>query len=108
MAVMRNVGIGHQNIAVTDVGNPTAAFGAAIDGRELANGVVIADLNTGRLSVVLEVLGFGTERGELRNPVVTTERNRSLDHAVGSNRRPRTDPRSGVDDRIRANDDAGV
>jgi hypothetical protein len=80
-AVVRNVGVGKEKIAVADQRVATVLRGAGVDGREFSEDVVVADCRRGRLAGVLSILrdvADGREleqvvaRAEARAPVSTT------------------------------------
>src|SRR5713101_4910951 len=54
-AIMRDVAIGHEVIAAADAGRPGVG-GAAMDGDAFAEDIVVADFQTSRLSLVLQML----------------------------------------------------
>jgi hypothetical protein len=63
VAVVRHVAVGHQQAAVTH-GNGVGEAGGAVDGDKLADGVAVANDDTCRLAVVLEVLRIGAHTAE--------------------------------------------
>ena len=83
-AVVRDVNVVHHQHAVADARDHPAAFGAAMDGSELADLVVVADFQARGLAVILEILRSGADRGELENPVARADRGVALDNRVGT------------------------
>ncbi len=71
---MCDMDIGHQQVVATDSGNTTTTRGTAINGDALANGVAITNLQTGRFTVVFEVLWRLAYRGKLVDLVTRTNR----------------------------------
>ena len=67
-----------------------------------ADAVVVADQQLARLAVVLEILGHGTDRGELEDLVAGADRRAPLDHDV------RPDPRAGPEAHLGADDRVGA
>ncbi len=55
-AVMGNVGVGHDQSMAADARQASALGGAAIDGNELADNVVVADLEARGLAFIAQVL----------------------------------------------------
>src|SRR5579859_3776980 len=107
-AVMGDVDVVHHQHAVADAGDHPAAFGAAMDGGELADLVVVADFQPRGFTVVLEVLRSGAERGELKDPVARADRGGSFDNRVGTNLRLRPNPDLRADYRSRSDLGRGI
>ena len=55
-AVVGNVGVGHDQRMIADAGQASALSGAAIDGDELAYGVVVADFEARWFVLIAQVL----------------------------------------------------
>ena len=55
-AIMRNVGVGHDQGMAANARQPSALGGAAIDGDKFADDIVVADLEASRLAAVAQVL----------------------------------------------------
>ena len=55
-AIVSDVGVGHEEIVTADAGEASAFDGAAIDGDELANEVVVADFEARGFAVVADIL----------------------------------------------------
>ena len=64
-AVVRQVHIGHDPVVVAHARDAHVLRGAGVEGAELADRVVIADLEPGRLAAVLLVLRHLAQRHEL-------------------------------------------
>ena len=60
-AVMREVDIGHDPVAVAEDGFADVLHGAAVEGDEFADGVVVADFEGGVFAAVFFVLRDGAE-----------------------------------------------
>src|SRR5438874_11793182 len=72
-AVVRDVNVIHQQHRVADLRQHPAAFGAAMNRDELADLVVVADLDARRLAPILKILGSRADSGELKNPVTLAD-----------------------------------
>jgi hypothetical protein len=107
-AVVRDVHVVHHQHVVADARDHRAALGAAMDGGELADAVVVADFKARGLAVVLEILRCGADRGELKDLVARADRGAALDDRVGADPRGGADADLGADDRSRADFDAGI
>ena len=57
MAIMCDVHVGHQKIVISDGGQHSSAFSAAMDRCELAHAIPIANAGCRSLAVILQVLG---------------------------------------------------
>ncbi len=79
-AVVRNVGVGHQQIVVADGRDALVLNRAAMDGDEFADDVTVADLQSGRLTGVLLVLAILAHRRKLINSIVPADAGRPLEH----------------------------
>ena len=102
MAVVRDVHVVHEQVAVADRRPAAAAGRAAMDGDELAEDVALADLEPRRLAFVLQVLRRQPDRGEridlglVADRRVAVDDGRRADAAVaGRARRPARSPRAG-------------
>src|SRR5205814_9867590 len=60
--IVGDVDIRHQQIVVADAGQHASAFGAAMDGHELADSVAAADARCGSFALVLQVLRRHADR----------------------------------------------
>src|SRR5581483_11360397 len=72
-AIVSDMGVGHDPVVVPDLGYSLSLRGADVDRAVLANGVVIADLQTAGLTVVLLVLWDFAQAGERINVIVATD-----------------------------------
>ena len=113
-AIMSHVHISHNQCVTTDTGQAATFHRAAVDGHELPNGIVVANLQARRFALVAEVLRRQADRGERKETVVRTDFARPFDcdvgnqfaalpqldirpdHAVGADLAPGSDTRSGV------------
>ena len=107
-AVVRDVHVVHHQHVVADAREHPAALGAAVDGGELADAVVVADFQARGLVAILEILRRGADRGELENPVARADRCVALDDRVGTDPGGGADTHFGTDDRARPDFDSGV
>ena len=78
-AVVGHMGIRHQQVVVAYAGNPASAFGAAVQGRIFANGVVVAYFKPGFFSVEFEILRFSAHTGIRMDVVVAAKPGVALD-----------------------------
>src|SRR5690606_19267195 len=101
-AVVGDMAIGHDPVVVADPGNAAALHRAAVDGAELPDDVAVADLEQGRLALVLLVLRILAYRGELEDPVTAADPGRPADHHV------RSDPGIVADLDVGADDGVGT
>src|SRR5690606_4467116 len=85
--VMGNVHVGHQQVVAADPGFTLILHRATVDGATLADDVVVTNDQTGRLSLVLLILTFLSNTGELEDLVVAADRGRALDHHMGVDHR---------------------
>src|SRR3990172_12801201 len=89
-AIVGDVGIGHEQVAVADDRPSSPEGGPAVNGDELAEGVVVADLERRDLPLELEVLGLEPYRGEREDPValadggIAGDDGMGLDHGVAA------------------------
>ena len=70
VAIVRDVGVGHDQRVAADPSQPAAFDGAAIDGDELADFVVIADFEARGLAGVGQVLRRHSDRAEGKESIV--------------------------------------
>ena len=96
VAIVRNVGIGHQQRRVADGGDAAATGRAPVDGDELPEGVAVADLEEGLLAGVLQILGSGAD-GTM-----------ALEAVSRPDGGPPGDPTVGTDETVAADDDVTV
>src|SRR6185369_1463974 len=108
LAVVGHVRVGHEEVAVPDAGDSPAAGRSLVEGGELADEVLVPDLQGAVLARVLEVLGLCAHRGELEDLVPLAEAGAPLDDRVGPDRRPSADLHPGADDRVRPHLDGGM
>src|SRR5215469_11292462 len=79
-AVVRNMRIRHDQHVVANRSQLPAFDRSAIDGHELANYVMVSDLQPCWFPGVTEVLRRHTKRGERKYAIVGSDSGRSLDH----------------------------
>ena len=67
-AVVSDVGVSHDEVVAAYAGEASAFDGAAVDGDELANDIVVADFETRGLALIADILWrqtYGGKRKEL-------------------------------------------
>jgi hypothetical protein len=89
-AVVRDVRVCEEQIAVADPRIAAVLRGAGVDGHELAKDVVVADRRGRRLAAVLAILRDVADRRELEQPVALADARASCKDHMG----PRTVPAS--------------
>ncbi|MNP13907.1 hypothetical protein D3C76_1062070 [compost metagenome] len=104
--VVTDVRIGHDQVVVTDRGFRTVLHGATVNGHAFADHIVIADHQTRRFTLVLEVRGVFADRGKLVDAVVPADAGRALEHHMRADDRALPDLDIGAYDRPRADLDA--
>src|SRR5262249_31915812 len=98
LRVVRDVDVSHQQVVVADARYHAPAFGAAVDGDELADLVPLADPGLRRLTLVFQVLRRHAHRAVRIKDVVFTDPRGTFDiHASYQ-------PRAGADLDLRADD----
>src|SRR5258708_3826356 len=60
--IVRNVGVGHQEIVIADSGDQPAAFRAAMNGDELSNLVAVSNACLGTFALIFQILRRDTHR----------------------------------------------
>ena len=81
-AVVGDVGVGQHPVVVADAGDAAAAAGAAVDGDELAEQVVLADFQLGAFAGVLLVLRVAADGGVADEAVALADAGRSGDGSM--------------------------
>ena len=84
-AIMCYVHIGHDPVVIAHPGYPGVTWRPDVQGAKLPNGISIANNQLTRFTVVLFVLGYGANRAELENLVVTSDGRVAFDDTVGTN-----------------------
>ena len=82
VAIVRDVGVSHHQGVAAHAGQSAALDGAAVDGDELANLVVVADFEPGRFAGVGQVLRRHADRAEGKEAIVCADPGRSFDGDV--------------------------
>ena len=101
-AIVRDVDVGHDPVMRADGGHAAILHRADIEGAELANDVVVTDLQPGRLARIFLVLRRLAERNKMENPVVRAYRGVARDHGMCADRG------AGADLDVFANDGVGA
>jgi hypothetical protein len=108
VAIVGDVRIIHHEHAAADLRQHAAALGAAMDGRKFANSIIVADHQTRRFAVILQVLRCRPDRGELENLVARADNGRAFDNSVRPYGGFRSDSYFGTDYSARADRDGRV
>ncbi len=82
LAVMRDVGVSHDEVVIAESGATTPFRCSPIDGNELSNLVVIADFKASGFTRVANILRSQTDRSELVEAVVRADFGFAFDHHV--------------------------
>ena len=88
-AIVRDVDVGHHQHLVADERAHPADFGAAMNRGELANSVVVADLERGGLAVKLQIGRRAADRGEREDSIAPADSGETFDHDAGTDHRVR-------------------
>jgi hypothetical protein len=80
--VMGDMHVVHQQHLVADAREHPAALGAAMDGGEFTDAVVVANLEPRRLAMILEILRSCADRSELKDAIAGADRRLALDYRV--------------------------
>ena len=107
-AIVGNMDIGHHPVVVPKTGQAAALGGAEVKGAEFADGVAIANFESGGLASVFFILWRCPQRDELENPVVATNGGVAFNHGMGSDRGTGTNANVLTNHGIGADGDAGV
>ena len=108
LAIVRDMHVGHDPVVVANRGHAAILHRAQVKGAKLANGVAVADLQTGRFAGIFLVLRHFTQRAELEDAVVAPDTGMAPDHAMRSDDRVVTNLDVRTDDRIGADLDIGA
>src|SRR5690606_22183119 len=82
-AVVPDVGVGHDEVAVADHRLPPAARGPPVNGDPFPDDVVVADAQPGGLTPVTHVLGIAAQARPRADPVPAADHGRALHHHMG-------------------------
>src|SRR5690606_2781627 len=104
-AVRADMGIGHDQVVITNGGFAAILQGAAVNGDAFADRVVIADHQSRRLPLVLQIRGVFTNRGKLVDTVVLANHGRPFEHYVRADDCTLADFHIGPDNAPGADDD---
>src|SRR5205823_8025930 len=107
MAIVRDVRVGHEEVFVANRRLPATTGGAAVDGDEFAEEVVVADGQLGVLALVLEVLWRTADRSVAVKLVALADRSGSFDARERTDHAAAADGDVRTDDGVRADDDVG-
>src|SRR5207248_2766471 len=81
-AVMRHVGIGHDQRVIPDASQAAALYSSAVDSHEFANCVVIADLKPCGLALIADVLRTQSDGRKWKEAIVGADHARSVHRYV--------------------------
>src|SRR5882672_4012789 len=84
IAIVRDMGVSHDQRVAADAGQSAAFDGTAVDSDELANLVVITDFQARRLAGVSQILGRHPDRAEGKEAVVRADFGWPFDGYVGN------------------------
>src|SRR5207253_1076854 len=87
-AIVRDMAIRQHPVAVADRRRPTVEHGSGVNGHELADDVVVADLGRGRFAAVLAVLRNLADRRKLEDAIAAADARAAGNHDVARDRRP--------------------
>src|SRR5215203_1154368 len=99
LAVMGDVGIGHEQAVAAHAGDAAPLGGAAVDGAELPKVIAVADLQPDFLALELQVLGIEADGRLGIDPVLPADPGRSPDLGRGPDLRAVADRDAGADHR---------
>src|SRR5690606_29510480 len=102
-AVVGDVAVGEDPVAVAQPGNAAAVAGAAVDGDEFADRIAVADLQLHALAAVFLVLRLAADRGVAVEDVVAADPGRPFDRAMRADAGVVADFHFRADHRIGAN-----
>ena len=88
MTVVGDMGVSHEEIAGSDLGDPSSPRGTTIHGYEFAKGVAVADAKLGLLTAEFQILRGAAQRNLTDDAVVATDRGRALDAGEGPMMQP--------------------
>jgi hypothetical protein len=101
-AVVRDVHSDHEKVSRTDARRLSLAIGP-MKRAELANDIVVADLEESRLTLELHILRLAANHCMLENAIPGADSREALDDRIGSNLAIRADFDVILDDRGRVN-----
>jgi hypothetical protein len=82
-AIMRNVGVGHDESVAADASEASAFHGATIDGDEFADGVVVADFEARGFVFVTQILRRESDGGKREEAVARADLRGAFNGDVG-------------------------
>ena len=99
VAIVSHVTGRHQEVVIADPGEPLTLGSSPVDGDTLTEGVAVADLQPGRLSLVAEILGSAADHRAGIDHVLPAKNSGALHHSVLANPTPSPHRDGGSDDR---------
>ena len=106
-AIVRDMDIRHDPVVVADFRRTDVLHRTAIKRTVFSNGILVADFQRGRLTLVFLVLGGLAQRAEMIDLVVAADGGRPLDHDVRTDTRAAVDADAGPDYAVRPDLDVG-
>ena len=100
-AIVRDMGVRQQPVAVADRRRATVQHGAGVNGHELADDVVVPDLGRSGFAAVFAVLRNLADRSELEDAIAAADARAARNHDVARDRRSGADFHFGADHRER-------
>ena len=82
LAVVADVGVGHDQIVIAHAGDAAALHGAAADGAKFAKGVAVTDFERDALARIGEVLRIATDDGKGIQAIIFSEARGAFDDGV--------------------------
>ena len=107
-AVVREVDVGHDPVAVAEDGLADVLHRAAVEGNELADGVVVADFEGGVFAAVFFILRDSAERSEGEDVVVFADARRPFDNDMRRDGGAASDLYARADDAVGADADVAI
>ena len=82
--VVSDVDADHEEVARADASKVAFSIGA-VQGAELSNQVVVADVKKARLTFEFDVLGLTADHGVFKDSITGTQPSEAFDNCVGTN-----------------------
>jgi len=82
LAVVRHVAVGHEQASIPDSRHPATAFGADVDGRELAKLIAVADDELRFFTPILQILGNLAQASVWEDAVPLAQREVALEYGM--------------------------
>src|SRR6266852_6126251 len=105
---MRDVYVRHHEDVIADNGAHPTCFGAAMNRGELADGVVVANLERCGLAVKFQIRGRGADDCEWKDSIALADRGETFNHNARTDYRACADFYFRPNHRARSDFDAGI